>query len=537
MSQSGAYGSGGGGGGGGALNTLSDGTTTVNPSAGGNIALVQGADSNIVVTANPGANSLNFQLAENVFIADELGVAGFIELPYSDYFAQIGLISFAGSPSIYNDANANFYVETVVSGGAGGGTSNIAFGSNNLGGGMLENLTGSINIALGEGCLGELLSGSYNLGVGYQGGSNYAGAESSNICIVNDGVLGESHVIRIGTQGTGNAEQNKCYIAGIQGVTPSSGPTQTVIIGTDGQLGSTSGGGGGGITTLDGNTGSATGSTVTVQTDLSKTTSYFNGSGSTLQMEFSDANGNLIFGSTGASRSGTNNAVLGTNALANATGNENCCLGFNAGANVTSGRYSIMIGAYSGYNYTSSESNNISLNAQGPGGESNTLRIGLGTGTADFQLASAYICGINGVNVGSVASVVAISGDKLGSATITAGTGITITPTANTITIASTGGSGATFTSVTTSPYTVLSTDYFLGVTTSSIPITIRLPNAPATATIYIIKDSTGNAATNNITLTTVGGSVTIDGQTSITMNVAYASLSVLFDGTSYEIF
>lgn len=101
--------------------------------------------------------------------------------------------------------------------------------------------------------------------------------------------------------------------------------------------------------------------------------------------------------------------------------------------------------------------------------------------------------------------------------------------------------SGATgilnYTSVTTSPYVVLSTDDYLGVTTSAIAITINLPNAPVTGRIFVIKDSTGTAATHNITITTVGGAVNIDGATSQTISTNYQSMSIIFNGTSYEIY
>ena len=63
---------------------------------------------------------------------------------------------------------------------------------------------------------------------------------------------------------------------------------------------------------------------------------------------------------------------------------------------------------------------------------------------------------------------------------------------------------------------------------------TVQLPNAPSTGRIFVVKDSTGSAATNNITVTTVGGAVNIDGATTFVMNAAYESITVVFDGTSY---
>jgi hypothetical protein len=92
------------------------------------------------------------------------------------------------------------------------------------------------------------------------------------------------------------------------------------------------------------------------------------------------------------------------------------------------------------------------------------------------------------------------------------------------------------YTAVSTSPYVVQPTDVVLGVTTSSIAITIQLPNAPTAGRAYVVKDASGNANTHNITVTTVGGAVNIDGATSVTMNSSYESLQFLFNGTVYLI-
>ena len=85
-------------------------------------------------------------------------------------------------------------------------------------------------------------------------------------------------------------------------------------------------------------------------------------------------------------------------------------------------------------------------------------------------------------------------------------------------------------------PYAPTSTDYFISVDTS-VARTINLPNAPTTGKSYVIKDRTGNAAVNNISVTTVGGAVLIDGLATQTMLDNYESMEVIFNGTSYEIF
>lgn len=87
------------------------------------------------------------------------------------------------------------------------------------------------------------------------------------------------------------------------------------------------------------------------------------------------------------------------------------------------------------------------------------------------------------------------------------------------------------------SPYTVLSTDYYLACDVTAGVITILLPNAPANYTRYVIKDKVGLAATSNITVTTVGGTVTLDGATSFVMNTAYQAIDLIFDGSNYQIY
>ena len=87
------------------------------------------------------------------------------------------------------------------------------------------------------------------------------------------------------------------------------------------------------------------------------------------------------------------------------------------------------------------------------------------------------------------------------------------------------------------SPYTVLTSDNFLAVDSSGGVVSLLLPDAPSTGRVFYIKDSTGSAATNNITVTTVSGTDLIDGATSYVLNTAYQSINVIFDGAAYEIF
>lgn len=120
---------------------------------------------------------------------------------------------------------------------------------------------------------------------------------------------------------------------------------------------------------------------------------------------------------------------------------------------------------------------------------------------------------------------------------IIGGTNITTSGAGNTVTINASADLEKNYTSVNTSPYVVLAADEYIGVDSSGGAIQINLPNAPSTGRVYTIKDSTGSAASFNITVTTVGGSVNIDGATTFVMNTAYQAVNLIFSGTAYEIY
>ncbi len=146
---------------------------------------------------------------------------------------------------------------------------------------------------------------------------------------------------------------------------------------------------------------------------------------------------------------GDNNTALGSFALGNLTdkdfntaigsvaldlltsGERNTAVGYNALGNLDTGDSNIALGYNAGSAYTTGEDLNIVIGHVGIVGESDVIRIG-------FTQNECHIVGIDGVNVGSVATVVTEAGDQLGTAVITAGAGISVTPGANTITIAAT---------------------------------------------------------------------------------------------------
>jgi hypothetical protein len=85
------------------------------------------------------------------------------------------------------------------------------------------------------------------------------------------------------------------------------------------------------------------------------------------------------------------------------------------------------------------------------------------------------------------------------------------------------------------SDYTVLQTDYYIGMISTSSPRNVLLPSSLAIKNqSFIIKDESGGAGTNNISLTVAGGTKTIDGLTSYPININFGSVTVIYDGTNY---
>lgn len=115
----------------------------------------------------------------------------------------------------------------------------ITTGNNNQATGqsaMLLATTAVQSVAIGNNSLSGLTTGSYNTGIGYASGQSLTTSNSHNIIIGNLGTSGDNNTIRIGTQGSGTAQQNKCFVAGIVGVTSSNAQMVTINSST-GQMG------------------------------------------------------------------------------------------------------------------------------------------------------------------------------------------------------------------------------------------------------------------------------------------------------------
>lgn len=367
-----------------------------------------------------------------------LGQNALSSLIDGSYCTAIGFQSLQNCNSYFNTAVGSETLNTLTT-----GSQNCAFGHKSLnvcdsiansafGLFTLQSLTsGDGNTVVGAQAATNILTGAFNTILGANAGTLYSGSESRNILINNDGINGESNKIRIGN----SSNQNACYIAGITGVTvaasapvavSSSGQLSSLGFGVSGRVLTSTGAGSSptwqalptAIATINGDSGSITGSTVTIYANNSANTCgasiKFVNSGTTSTLNTTDSNFNVFLGTasgnttvSGANNSaqgrlscfslttGDSNCALGSTSLyANTTGNQNCAVGVIALQNLVSGSGCVGIGRAAGQNYTSSESNNICIgtNVTGTVGESNTTRIGTGT-------TKCVVSGITGVTV------------------------------------------------------------------------------------------------------------------------------------------
>ena len=153
--------------------------------------------------------------------------------------------SLNGSDNTLVGTNSGYYLGT---GGGPASSQNTVVGS----GAGQQFFFGTGNVLLGYQAGWNSVGGNYNIYIGENSG-DFAGEYSSNNIYISNSETGlDNNTIRIGTQGTGNGQQNQVFIAGIVGTTISNG--STVFVDTNGRLGvGTSGHSG--VTSFNGRTG------------------------------------------------------------------------------------------------------------------------------------------------------------------------------------------------------------------------------------------------------------------------------------------
>lgn len=204
------------------------------------------------VTAGTGITSTTGNITAT--LGNMVITAGNLNLPDTNGTGTEGTITLGGSIFLQNYGTFNTFVGTDAGNltlTVANAEKNSAFGynalkrvstgSNNSAFGDSSQLfvnSGSFNTAFGQGSLIGLTTGSYNSCFGYGSGAAYNAAQSSNVCIASIGDAADNNTIRIGTQGAGNDQQDRCFIAGIRGVSPAATDAGVALIASDHQLGS-----------------------------------------------------------------------------------------------------------------------------------------------------------------------------------------------------------------------------------------------------------------------------------------------------------
>ena len=133
-------------------------------------------------------------------------------------------------------------------------------------------------------------------------------------------------------------------------------------------------------------------------------------------------------------------------------------------------------------------------------------------------------------------NIINVLGTGVASSGVSTAGNLWTTGSGNTVTIFETKAQFVTnYTAVNANSYVVQLSDYYVAVNSSSFPTSVTLPVAPTTGRLFVIKDTSGNAQSDNITVT--AGGTLIDGSASYIIIENYGAANFLYNGTSYETF
>lgn len=155
----------------------------------------------------------------------------------------------------------------------------------------------------------------------------------------------------------------------------------------------------------------------------------------------------------------------------------------------------------------------------------------------------------SGVQVDDGPLIIAVAGDKTTLQLVSSGnnTGLTIGTDTNLYRSAANtlktdddlvlGAGQVNARTATAISYTILTTDYIIGVTSTASVRTLTLPTVAAAGIgrTYVIKDESGLCGTNSITIDG-NGSETIDGALTYVMNVNYQSVTLYCTGAAWMV-
>ena len=278
---------------------------------------------------------------------------------------------------------------------------------------------------------------------------------------------------------------------------------------------------------------SLTGSSGIVSTASTTTTIQFNASSTSAIINQAD--------NTTTNATGTQFTITAQNALTGAS-SVGGLLSLNGGGGLlTGGAVSINGGNGSG---PSGHGGNAIVNAGGGISTNGSVLLQVSgttevtvSGTAiTMALPTTFTATGTGLTVNNNATV---SG-TLNTGTINGSSGIALQNSGTTVASIATNkfitskGTRRNLTLVNTSTYTVLASDDIIAVDASGGAIAITLPSSPTTGDMLLIKDSTGNAAANNITITAASGN--IDANASVVIDVNFGSIELVYAGSLWNI-
>ena len=173
---------------------------------------------------------------------------------------------------------------------------------------------------------------------------------------------------------------------------------------------SSGGGGGSGIMTIDGDTGSITGSTVTIFANgQGGSTVNFTNSGTVSTLSFTDSRNNTFLGIGSGNASNTTNGstALGYMSLnAISSGISNTCVGHFCGNTISTGQLNTAVGEGALFNCSSSISNVVAIGWHTLIGASGSGSIGIG-----FNCMTGGVSGSNNIGIGDTCLLDLTSGN------------------------------------------------------------------------------------------------------------------------------
>ena len=528
----------------------------VSPDVAGNIDLL-GDGVIAVTTGNPGTNTITVSLENGLngqlLIGSTAGSLAFANLASAD--SSVTITNGSNSIDLSVDAVASGAIITITGNTGGAKSPDVAGNFNILGGttglsfdgtANTETLSGTLIVANGGTGVTTLTDGGILLGSGTGAVTVTAQPTNGQLLIGSTGVdpvlatlaSSNSSVTITNGAGTINLAVNAAASGAVVDFLPDSGTTPVV---PDGTGSVTITGGTTGLTFVGGLNSLTQSGTLVVANGGTGATSLTDGgivlgSGTAaVTVTAQPTNGQLLIGSTGV------DPVLATLASAdssvtitNGAGTINLAVNAAASGAVVdflpdSGTSPVVPDGTGSVTITGGTTGLTFVGGLNSLTQSGTLVVANGgTGNTTFTAYSVICAGTTATGAFQNVSGLGTAGQALTS------NGAAALPTWQDVAMPT-----LTITSIdnTDSPYTVLAADQFIAADVATAVITVRLPNTTDTGRVIYIKDSEGNAGTNNITLTTPGGTVTIDGVTSYAMNTNYQSVSVVWTGTEYLIF